>query len=376
MRFVASIRGWIARLFRQRKVNIPHVAAPPISKKVKSSNKDISFGVVTSLPELLRELPDYFTTMKAMRKASLADYNYFSQVGGQVVSETAHGYFGGLPEAWGKGYMPAAGMIYTKPTKKDDIVHLSAMTFRKYKWFEGLELPKKNETIYMFNLYYFDPEKKALKGGIAVLQFILAVSEGGVRVLRSLHSDGRWRIPIYCRYLGTTDGTPAVSYEVGKEKIVKMFVYAISLYTYSGDGILTSCFDPKTGIWASFNIPMTRAPYFFRERVRVKSDSGKTAPIFHSVRPHERLIGDKTVNVKFHFRGLRAFDWQGYSVKVSVAGWHHADMRDFAAAAVDAPKGERKKRGWMDDRETGATFRKHIMTADRKRGVKRVQVYH
>lgn len=377
MRFINTIGSWLARIFptfrKKRSISyVVDISPAPANSKIGKPEKpkieqDTSWGVVNSLPKLLKDLPDYFKVMKAMRKEWLSDYDYFSQVGGQVVDGDCFGEAFDLPTVWKKGYRPAAGMVYIRPYDAPDRLFVAAITFRKFKWSEGIELPKKGETIYIMNIYYYDKEKSVLKKGITSLQFVLAASNDSVRVLRSLHDNGHWRIPFYCKYLGTSDGSAAVSYEEGKSRVLKVFHFAIGVYIYSGDGILTSCLDPETGIWASFNIPMTRAPYFFRERVKVAAESGRTAPIFHSVKPHERIIGETKINVRFHFRGLREFVWHGFKVKISVAGWHHSDLRDFSASAVDVPIGERKKRGWLYDREVAAKFRHHIMNANRSR---------
>jgi len=76
---------------------------------------------------------------------------------------------------------------------------------------------------------------------------------------------------------------------------------------------------------AVFCIDMLRTPYFFADR----DIEYKGSKIFHIVRAHRRVgAGGNETFVKSHFRGLREFVWNGYSVRITLAGKHHADLLD------------------------------------------------
>jgi hypothetical protein len=95
----------------------------------------------------------------------------------------------------------------------------------------------------------------------------------------------------------------------------------------------------KKRLKAVFSIDVLRTPYFFSDRDPVITNGVKKR-IFHIVRAHKRLVGATETYVKTHFRGLRRFVWNGYSVNVTVPGWHHADFAVFDAGAIDCEPGK------------------------------------
>ena len=84
---------------------------------------------------------------------------------------------------------------------------------------------------------------------------------------------------------------------------------------------------------ATFGIDPRRGASFFKDRVDVcDPNTGHKKRIFHIVRPHSRRTG---VSVKMHFRGLRTFMWNDYSVHITVPGLHHPEIWNYTAGAVD-----------------------------------------
>ena len=59
-----------------------------------------------------------------------------------------------------------------------------------------------------------------------------------------------------------------------------------------------------------------------------------------------------------HFRGQREFVWNGYRVRISVPGWHHANMAEIAAAFHDRAKDEPREAGTLSMEQLGAEIRK------------------
>jgi len=84
----------------------------------------------------------------------------------------------------------------------------------------------------------------------------------------------------------------------------------------------------KGGTTAVFSVDLLRVPYFFSDRDPVIGPDGKKKRIFHIVRTHKRVTGDKETYVRSHFRGLRKFKWNGYSINVTMPGFHHPDILD------------------------------------------------
>lgn len=70
----------------------------------------------------------------------------------------------------------------------------------------------------------------------------------------------------------------------------------------------------RRGITAAFGIDVKRAKTFFKDRdTTVLASDGKRKRIFHSVSQHMRL---GRIPVRFHYRGLRHFDWNDYGVSI------------------------------------------------------------
>jgi len=100
---------------------------------------------------------------------------------------------------------------------------------------------------------------------------------------------------------------------------------------------------------ATITVPPGRWKYFFKDREKIKSASGRMKPIFHAVASHHRhLSGGKVSNVKTHYRGLRSFRWGDYSIKIILPGKHAAAQASFGLAGeiVDQDKIDSGK--WVD----------------------------
>lgn len=364
MRYFRAIEKFISWIFWKKKSR-EIVRSPALVVRKKTPDAEhFENGVLQSLPKLLNDLPKYFEVMQAIKRENVEDYKYFSTVGAQITGNALVNME--MPISWKEGYRPSAAMIYLHGGEwnSDDLLTCSAVSFKRIKWIEGVEVPKKTEDLYLISSYLYDHKKKR----IFCVPIPIAVGPGAeLRVLRQKYPNG-WKINDSIRWLGVADGEKKLSLSDAVATVEKFFRFTANLYTFSGDGILTSCYDEKKGVWATFNIPMTRAPYFFRDRVKVKGETGRTAKIFHSVRPHERLMasGEKT-NIKFHFRGLRSFNWNGYKVQVSVPGWHHKDLRNLEASAHIHAGGKIPK-GMISDMKLAKELRRHISVSNAHKG--------
>lgn len=87
-----------------------------------------------------------------------------------------------------------------------------------------------------------------------------------------------------------------------------------------------------------FTIPDNDAPRFFKAR-----EGKRNTRIFHSVIPHPRTLpSGKVVPVKFHYRGRRAFTWNGYEINIHVPGKHRGMVADFTPEASIEPITKRR----------------------------------
>ena len=89
----------------------------------------------------------------------------------------------------------------------------------------------------------------------------------------------------------------------------------------------------KDGKRLTFGVPQNSWKSFFKHRIKIKTRSGKTKPIFHAVVSHKRKTKTKETYVKTHYRGLRHFEWQGYTVAIVMPGKHGAAQAGFNLSA-------------------------------------------
>ncbi len=107
--------------------------------------------------------------------------------------------------------------------------------------------------------------------------------------------------------------------------------YNLTLMRELGVNIVVRRGKGKNARRLTFTVPENRWERFFRERIDVKTSSGRKRPIFHAVASHTRTLPDgKQTPVKTHYRGSQQFKWEGFEVKILMPG------RDSVArAAVD-----------------------------------------
>lgn len=86
----------------------------------------------------------------------------------------------------------------------------------------------------------------------------------------------------------------------------------------------------KGSVIMPFVVDVLDTPAFFADRNTVIDIAGHKKRIFHVVRPHIRANGQ---SVKMHFRGLRSFLWNGYSISITVPGKWKADITELTAGA-------------------------------------------
>lgn len=89
----------------------------------------------------------------------------------------------------------------------------------------------------------------------------------------------------------------------------------------------------KKAFSVRFNISLGKTPYFFRHRIKVKTQNGRTKPVYHWVEGHDRINTDGSKSwVRSHTRGLNVFEWKGY--KISILKRDHDQVREFTPVAT------------------------------------------
>jgi len=89
---------------------------------------------------------------------------------------------------------------------------------------------------------------------------------------------------------------------------------------------------------ATFTVPENDWKYFFKDRVHVV-DRGKVRRIFHAVMSHVRHAKSGDQNIKTHYRGLRHFVWNGYSISIVMQGKHGVSQAEFNLTGRNYIKG-------------------------------------
>jgi hypothetical protein len=123
---------------------------------------------------------------------------------------------------------------------------------------------------------------------------------------------------------GRTDMSP-------EDYLRRVFLEAALMYESASLGSMVRITATKGKLTATFGVDVKRMSYFFRDRDVVLNAKGSTARIFHIVRAHVRKNGTA---VPMHFRGLKAFEWAGQKINITVPGRDHFHLSEFDVAHV------------------------------------------
>jgi len=330
-------RLW-ARLFRRRKPEVTEeVELPPVTAAKSIEDAELDVHSYRFKGAILDNLDRYFRYIIKMKKSDPGAYGLMGRTGLHIVPMDGELYNYDVPHVF-KQHRPAFGgvLIHNSKSIPDNRVKIYVkfiyFTRRKPSPFEARE----GVTFYDVTIFYTDENKLApiAKYGL-MASYRVAVTKDNEVVL--LKERGRSSIKERREYKKRSHFTiPSIDYpeiikdiaiqnKTSPERIgVSSFCWAASAV---GDAALanTRIMVHKGDAAAEFNIPIKRTAYFFRDREPVV-DNGKTKRIFHIVRAHKRETRLGTKYVKFHHRGLRKFEWNGYRVTITVPGLHHTPL--------------------------------------------------
>lgn len=119
-----------------------------------------------------------------------------------------------------------------------------------------------------------------------------------------------WQYPSWLFYAGIEHG------ESPEVFATNLLVMALVTHVRTLEKIIVRA--KRDGLVAAFGIELARAKYFFADRdTSALAADGKRKRIFHSVTAHPRTLSTgRVTSVRFHYRGLRRFDWQGYGISI------------------------------------------------------------
>ncbi len=106
----------------------------------------------------------------------------------------------------------------------------------------------------------------------------------------------------------------------GVEKCKTQFALAMNWWLRRNEAWSVSV--NKDGERMTFSIPRELTKIFFKDRIRVTTETGRTKPIIHFVNRHKRLTNLGIIDVKEHIRGLDSFSWKDYRIRVTAPGFN------------------------------------------------------
>ena len=358
-------------------------------KRIKEI-EPIGDGEYGTISELLDDLDQLFADMSMLKPKKKHAQKMIKRYGPYVLN--INSYKAAMKESWilgeegktqlGRGFkaygLPAMLILYWNDTynrKKDLEPHplyeklnrtaeFSVAT--KSKKIDYL-IPAPNCCVYEFTYSIVDKES----GKPIELYAYIEVNEttGNVRAMpvkNIEHFDmKKKRNDKYARHFSctqwdyptiTTGGINA-DYERKKIEIERAFIgaYDATMTRESGINILVK----KNKNRATFTIPQGRWKNFFKDRLDVKTASGRKRPIFHAVSSHLRELKSGVVPVKTHYKGSRHFVWNGYEVKIILQGKHATSQASFNLAGIDeGDMPDNKKMVYMDSKKASGMLNK------------------
>ncbi len=195
---------------------------------------------------------------------------------------------------------------------------------------------------------------------------------GNVRVLKILFNDSKTMVCRRGKSRGKIFRIPGKHWSIGANEAMywavgapfapedvlrRTFIEAALMYEHAALGSMVRVNVEKGSLNAVFGVEIKRTSYFFKDREITLNADGKTAKIFHIVRPHQRKTKHGTADVTLHFRGLRKFEWAGYQVSITIPGRDHFHVPEFDVGMEGVKK---RGRRYIGMRAFGSSLRGYI----------------
>lgn len=360
---IRRLLAWFKSLFVRVPQPLPEgdgeivVKLPNPIRRKRAGKRDDTGSARYYFDNLLDQLDSYFADIRLLQKKQI-DIGAFRRIGCTVINRKLILKQDGL-EPYALKNLPGMGCFYTHEpgTWKDDtgekFYPITFLAFQKIK--SPVNVQPSNKPVYEVTAVFKADGKKPFAG-----QYYVAVSpeDGSVTPLKQCepvrHKPGFVRMEwgkspfLIAVVKGSRKHDPNVTVE---QAALDIFSSAVNAFTSVEEGITVRV--KKNNHTALFCIDMLRTPYFFADREKTVTENGTTKRILHIVRTHERTgAGGVRRFVKTHFRGLRRFTWNGYSVSIGLPGHHHVMLNDFDVA-THPMIGNVKPQGSFDDEQIG-----------------------
>lgn len=314
------------------------------------AEKRTNWGSLHNRDDILENLPDYFHTIKLLKKYDRDAYGLYSKIGGQVITKHTLMDPHELSPLWRTGAKrPSIGLLHLHQRGSDEIVLEegdgqrvicpSFIYFQRIKSRAHVQ-PMNSADMFEVVMFYAGKNDPSIRHAAS---FYIAVDAAGrthplkeygtkVIPLRNRRRDGipvkQWANSIYLEHLALdwNDANPDRPKRTADD--VARYIFALAANTIENATAGIQVRVKKDNLCAMFNIDMLRTPYFFKDRNKVVNENGVTKRICHVVRPHTRKNGQ---HVKWHTKGLKKFEWNGYDVHITIPDRDHNAVNEMQA---------------------------------------------
>lgn len=360
-------------------------------------------GVFYFRGALLDRLDIYFRAVARMKKAHRDAYDIYTRVGGTMIPSNSLASMCTLPAFWHTPKnRPAFGCVHVASADRNDDNMLQLLYFEKMAepgpWIELAP----GADVYEVNAYLDDLANDAserinklksrrwrrwLRQCGFVFQFWVAVEpDGSMRPLKTLQTDWKnityrgngyrgggktrkqvfsesipqkyWSYPYNLRWWWKECHEQDKYHETIEEWACST-LRLIANFAQAAEFAVRISVEDAHEHRAVFALDWKRTSYFFKDRDVILTPKGKSARIFHIVRPHMRKgAGGQETAVHMHFRGLRRFKWGNYNVHITVPGLHHMPLVEFTVGMV--PMQEPNDDILLDSNYIGSELAAHL----------------
>lgn len=347
------------------------------------------------LRDLLDVLDQHFFYIRRMKGTDREGYDFYSRVGGYVISPKAEGWtMGGiLPSSWRQRQRPSFGLVSMTREADPEKVHARFIYFYRITQSDFMEKCPESD-VYRVTVYYDSGRGKKLR---FPAEYAVAVSwkDASVRLVKERFLASR-RLPITKRKsssgsacLPNHTAPTRTKSRLGGERVTmwrfgypqnlrSLFAahkeegtilrkqtieeYATAIFIWvagivDNAGADTHVRVSKGNLDALFCIPIERTPYFFKDRQLVVNHNGRRKKIFHIVRAHTRKSGKL---IKTHFRGMRKFEWNGYRITISMPGFHHINQMLAPLEALEFAEDPNDPKKYLDMEQAGKRIQESL----------------
>jgi hypothetical protein len=338
---------------------------------------------------ILDQLDHYFVCLHRMMKADPSSFMLYRQIGMHILPVRTLNDLRGRAtrphqlSPWWKVNRPGFGAFgfaihpeFHNEEAKRKCFYPRFLYFTKYEARHApLQLQRVSAgDVYLLTVYWDKPGDPKIKGAAPTEYAVAIDKDNEVTLLRSLH---RSRVEVKAKHRPRNGAVfftvPQQRWGIDeffldwarehktdpKDYLLSLFCDAAEVYEAAQTGV-TRIDVEKNHMHCAFSVAIKRTPYFFKDRDVSVNEAGTRKRIFHIVRPHARIgAGGRERFVRMHFRGERSFSWNGYRVRITVPGLHHASLNEWDVASVDldALSPEERKKQFVGPKGFGRRLR-------------------